>query len=237
MVGSYTSRWFYAIKKTIEVEDFWLAATPHNPTTLLKLHGVGVKRLTTNPTSSPKCLAEAIVQYSQDMKPDPSKIKVPDVSKFGKCKGQLSSVKEIFNTVHAVCRYCLKAWRSIHVKITERFPISEQLHNIEPWCQPRNINHSYTLAMAFHPPANFTSLNHGNLQSEALAVTFSFPILATVAVTLRLYSHWMTRTFGYGTSSLTYSSFKWSTAYKLQMTGSFALRRSVVGCVPKSRKS
>ncbi|KAN0090065.1 hypothetical protein V8E51_018644 [Hyaloscypha variabilis] len=51
--------------------------------------------------------------------------------------------------------------------------------------------------MAFHPPANFTSLDHGNLQSEAPAVTFAFPILATVAVTLRLYSHWMTRTFGY----------------------------------------
>ncbi|KAF4626248.1 hypothetical protein G7Y89_g11912 [Cudoniella acicularis] len=40
------------------------------------------------------------------------------------------------------------------------------------------------------------SLDHGNLQGQGLAITLAFPIVATIAVGLRLFSRSMTRTFG-----------------------------------------
>jgi hypothetical protein len=55
------------------------------------------------------------------------------------------------------------------------------------------------MANPFSFPDNFATLDHSNLQSEAIAVTFAFPVLATIAVGLRLYSRSLTRTFGYGT--------------------------------------
>ncbi|KAH6675468.1 hypothetical protein B0J14DRAFT_636979 [Halenospora varia] len=42
----------------------------------------------------------------------------------------------------------------------------------------------------------YDGLDHGNVQGEALAITLIFPILATLAVSLRLYSRSLTSTFG-----------------------------------------
>jgi hypothetical protein len=46
--------------------------------------------------------------------------------------------------------------------------------------------------------ADSSGLDHSNLQAQAVALTISFPILATIGVGLRLYSRFLTRTFGLG---------------------------------------
>ncbi|KAH6676534.1 hypothetical protein B0J14DRAFT_355936 [Halenospora varia] len=46
------------------------------------------------------------------------------------------------------------------------------------------------------PIPDFSLLDHGNVQGDALAVTLAFPILATIATSLRLVSRSFTRTFG-----------------------------------------
>lgn len=42
------------------------------------------------------------------------------------------------------------------------------------------------------------NLPHDNLQAQAIALIFIFPVAATIALTLRLYSRSLTRTFASG---------------------------------------
>jgi hypothetical protein len=58
---------------------------------------------------------------------------------------------------------------------------------------PKRLYSSYTLAMA-----TIATLDHSNLQAEAFALTFAFPVLATFTIGLRIYSRSLTGTFGYG---------------------------------------
>ncbi|KAE9378283.1 hypothetical protein N431DRAFT_541791 [Stipitochalara longipes BDJ] len=44
--------------------------------------------------------------------------------------------------------------------------------------------------------AEYASLDHSNLQGQAIGITFAFPVLATLVVGLRFYSRSLTRTFG-----------------------------------------
>jgi hypothetical protein len=46
--------------------------------------------------------------------------------------------------------------------------------------------------------ATIATLDHSNLQAEAFALTFAFPVLATLTIGLRIYSRSLTGTFGYG---------------------------------------
>jgi hypothetical protein len=67
---------------------------------------------------------------------------------------------------------------------------------------PGSFVRFHALAMA-----DFANLDHSTLQPEAIAVTFVFPVLATIAVGLRLYSRSLMRTFGYGIFTPLASSF------------------------------
>lgn len=46
--------------------------------------------------------------------------------------------------------------------------------------------------------ANAADLPHDSRQAQAFTITFVFPIIATVALALRLYSRSLTRSFGAG---------------------------------------
>jgi hypothetical protein len=48
--------------------------------------------------------------------------------------------------------------------------------------------------------ATIATLDHSNLQAEAFALTFAFPVLATLTIGLRMYSRSLTGTFGMNTA-------------------------------------